>query len=77
MGATLIGSHLPFFPGQEGKKLNQGKHLRMDWGIWNLRHSEIRSMGDSLLGANAAYTQEEPKPLKEKAFFAIKHDPQQ
>lgn len=66
---TLIGSHLPFSPGQEGnKKVGQRRDLRI-YGIWNLRHSETRSVCNSLLGLKAAYTEKEPKLLKESAFF--------
>ena len=65
-----------FLPGTGGnKKADQGKELRMDRHIWNLRHSEIRSMRDSLLGPKAAYTEKEPGPLQEKAFFSVKHGP--
>lgn len=60
---------MPFYPGQEGnKKVDQGQDLRTDWGIWNLRHSESRSMCDSLIGPKAVYTEKEPEPLKENAF---------
>lgn len=65
---------------RERKRWAKGGTLGI-FGIWNLRHSETRSMCNSLLGLKAADTEKEQRRLKENAFVlsnmaASGHDPE-